>query len=152
LRRAENDTLLETEVDDAPRKRKPPRRYIDSDKDDEDEENNMPPRKDKGSRKNKIRKLSESSNKSENKTLPQVNSDILNAVKETIHVQDKEKEKMRRGSLSRTISSSESKTIPAKAVNENKGTCKRLAVVNLKVILTKRKNSGKWIIPSKKSQ
>lgn len=96
MRRAENDTSLETEVDDAPRKRKPPRRYIDSDKDDEDKENNVPPRKDKGSRKNKIRKLSESSNKSKNKTLPQVNSDILNAVKETIHVQDKEKEKMRR--------------------------------------------------------
>lgn len=46
----------------------------------------MPPRKDKGSRKNKIRKLSKSSTESENMTLPQVNSDILNAVKETIHI------------------------------------------------------------------
>lgn len=90
MRRAENETSLETEIDDAPRKRKPPRRYIDSDKDDENKENNMPPRK------NKIRKLSESSTESENTTLPQVNSDILNAVKETTHIQDKEKEKMRR--------------------------------------------------------
>lgn len=81
LKRAENDTSLETEVDNAPRKRKPPKRYIDSTSTDENEENNMLPKK-KNPRRTKIsRKLSESDDESESDTLPQVNSDVLDAVK-----------------------------------------------------------------------
>lgn len=97
LKRAENDTSLETEVDNAPRKRKPPKRYIDSTSTDENEENNMLPKK-KNPRKTKIsRKLSESDDESESDTLPQVNSDVLNAVKENIcyiyEVENKVREK-----------------------------------------------------------
>lgn len=108
LKRAEDDISLETETDDAPRRRKLPSRYIDSDEDNEDKENNMLSRKEKGPRKRKVRKLSESDDESGSKTLPQVNSDVLNAVKEnSIHVhqvQDKEREKMpRRQPLEKNI-------------------------------------------------
>ncbi|XP_067206741.1 uncharacterized protein [Linepithema humile] len=93
LKKAEDDTSLETEADNAPRRRKLPRRYIDSDEDSEDKENNMS-QKEKGPRKKKVRKLSESNDESDSKILPLVNSDVLNAVKESIYQvnqQDKEK-------------------------------------------------------------
>lgn len=61
------------------------RSYIDSSEDEADKENNMVPQKEKSLHKNKVRKLSESDDdKSDNKTLPQVNSDVLNAVKEIV--------------------------------------------------------------------
>lgn len=54
--------------------------------------------KEKGPCKKKVRKLSESDNESDNKILPQVNYDVLNAVKESINqvhqLQDKEREKV----------------------------------------------------------
>lgn len=98
LKRAEDDTSLETEADNALRRRKLPKRYIDSDEDNEDKKNNMLPRKEKNFRRNKVRRLSESNDdENDNKTLPLVNSDVLNAVKEnSIHVrqiQDKERER-----------------------------------------------------------
>lgn len=98
LKRAEDDTSLETTIDGAPRKRKPPRRYMYSEEDDStsDKENNTRPMK-KHFRKGKIRMLSES-DESENKSLPQVDSDIVNAIKEdniNMH-QGKEKEKIPR--------------------------------------------------------
>lgn len=81
MKRAEDDISLEMETDGAPRRRKPSRRYMDSDGDDEDEENKMPPKK-KDPRKSKVRKLSESDDESGCKTFSQVNYDILNAVRE----------------------------------------------------------------------
>lgn len=60
LKRAEDETSLETEIEDAPRKRKPPKRYIDSDEDSEDKQNNLISLKKKGPCKRKVRRLSES--------------------------------------------------------------------------------------------
>ncbi|XP_029163353.1 uncharacterized G-patch domain protein DDB_G0278987-like [Nylanderia fulva] len=100
LKKAEDNTSLETEADNAPRRRKPPKRYIDdSDEDSEDKENTLPSRKEKVYRKSKIRKLSESSSDNGSETLPEINSDALKAVKDSIHlnqVQDKEMEKVTR--------------------------------------------------------
>lgn len=97
MKKAEDDTSLETEVDGAPRKRKLPKRYLDFDKDSENEENNMSLKK-KGPRKCKVRRLSESTTDDSTTTLPQMNSDILNEVK-NIHVSqvvNKEKKKASR--------------------------------------------------------
>ncbi|XP_032688782.1 uncharacterized protein LOC116852462 isoform X3 [Odontomachus brunneus] len=99
LKKAEDNTSLETEADDAPRRKKLPRRYIDSDGDNEDDEENNMPTKKKGRCKRKVTKLSESDDESGSKTLPRINSDILNAVKEnSIHVlkENNMKNKVRR--------------------------------------------------------
>lgn len=93
LKRAEDETSLETEIEDAPRKRKPPKRYIDSDEDSEDKQNNLISLKKKGPCKRKVRRLSES-DESGSEILPQVSSSVLNAVKENVYVhQDKERER-----------------------------------------------------------
>ncbi|XP_018372843.1 PREDICTED: uncharacterized protein LOC108767435 [Trachymyrmex cornetzi] len=96
LKKAEDDTSLETEVNGAPRKRKLPKRYLDFDKDGENEENDMSLKK-KGLRSCKIRRLSESTTDSTT-TLPQMNSDILNEVKNinVFQVVNKEIEKTSR--------------------------------------------------------
>ncbi|RLU23500.1 hypothetical protein DMN91_003705 [Ooceraea biroi] len=102
LKKAKDDTSLETDSDNAPRRRKPPTRYKDFYEHfyeyNEDEEGNISPRKEKGSRKRKVRKLSENEDESSNKTSPQINFDISNVIKNySIHivdeVQDKESEK-----------------------------------------------------------
>lgn len=98
LKKAEDDTSLETEADNIPRKIKPPRRFLDSDGDDEDEENKEPSKK-KGFQKRQVRKLSESDDDNGSTILSQVDSDILNAIKKNIHVpqvQDKERKKVSR--------------------------------------------------------